>query len=290
MEKQEAINLMKLWRASVEMNGADSEHLDAFDMAIEALSEPSRQGQRDGLISRQDVYDLIDNWGEPMILKSAFRCDIEDLSDAQLYTESEIQTMQDLEQAQLDKMYEMGWKEGREALKKYGKMGEMEWISKEDAINTSLEFFVEFLGGALHENAQKELITRFQRLSSAQPERETEFEKLTVRDSNGRPYYSIIYLEFDDNGIGHDFEGYSSYSLDVISGYLKKYFMPSAHPERQKGEWVGVVEYCKHLEEETGERYQPSGMGDTIYCNKCWCGADKKSDFCPNCGSDNRLC
>ena len=83
MEKQEAINLMKLWRASVEMNGADSEHLDAFDMAIEALSEPSRQGQRDGLISRQDVYDLIDNWGEPMMSRRVFRCDIEDLPSAQ---------------------------------------------------------------------------------------------------------------------------------------------------------------------------------------------------------------
>ena len=59
MEKQEAINLMKLWRASVEMNGADSEHLNAFDMAIEALSEPSRQGQRDGLISRQNAIDAI---------------------------------------------------------------------------------------------------------------------------------------------------------------------------------------------------------------------------------------
>ena len=59
MEKQEAINLMKLWRASVEMNGADSEHLDAFDMAIEALSEPSRQGQRDDLISRQDAIDAL---------------------------------------------------------------------------------------------------------------------------------------------------------------------------------------------------------------------------------------
>ena len=44
MTKQEAINLMKLWRASIEMNGADSDHLDAFDMAIEALSEPLRQG------------------------------------------------------------------------------------------------------------------------------------------------------------------------------------------------------------------------------------------------------
>lgn len=68
-------------------------------------------------------------------------------------------------------------------------------------------------------------------LPSAQSEQEREFIKLTVRDSNGRPYYSIIYLEVDKNGIGHDFEGYSSYSLDVISDYMKKYFMPSAEPE-----------------------------------------------------------
>ena len=105
MEKQEAINLMKLWRASVEMNGADSEHLDAFDMAIEALSEPLRQGQRDGLIKRQDVCDLIDNWNGAMISKSAFRCDIEDLQP--VYPSDEyIQGWKE------------GWKEGREALEK----------------------------------------------------------------------------------------------------------------------------------------------------------------------------
>ena len=68
-------------------------------------------------------------------------------------------------------------------------------------------------------------------LPSAQPKQDREFMKLRVRNSNGRPYYSIIYLEVDDNGVGHDFEGFSSYSLDVISEYLKKYFMPSAQPD-----------------------------------------------------------
>ena len=72
---------------------------------------------------------------------------------------------------------------------------------------------------------------RIRRVPPAQPEQDREFIKLTVRNSNGRPYYSIIYLEFDDNGVGHDFEGYSSYSLDVISDFLKKYFMPFAQPE-----------------------------------------------------------
>lgn len=112
--------------------------------------------------------------------------------------------------------------------------------------------------------------------NSAQPEQDREFMKLTVRNSNGRPYYSIIYLEFDDNGIGHDFEGYSSYSLDVISDYLKKYFMPSAQPERKKGKWINE--------------------GRIIRCNKCKIGyatvKGMKSaltyNFCPNCGADMR--
>ena len=43
-------------------------------------------------------------------------------------------------------------------------------IIRQEAIETSLEFFVEFLGGAFHENSQKELIARFQRLPSTQPE------------------------------------------------------------------------------------------------------------------------
>ena len=43
-------------------------------------------------------------------------------------------------------------------------------INRQAVIDTSLEFFVEFLGGAFHENAQKELMARIQRLPSAQPE------------------------------------------------------------------------------------------------------------------------
>ena len=86
----------------------------------------------------------------------------------------------------------------------------------------------------LYERIMQILGERIKHVPSAQPEQDREFIKLTVRNSNGRPYYSIIYLEFDDNGVGHDFEGYSSYSLDVISDYLKKYFMPSAQPNLQQ--------------------------------------------------------
>ena len=43
-------------------------------------------------------------------------------------------------------------------------------ISRQAAIDTSLEFFVEFLGGAFDENLQKKLIERINALPPAQPE------------------------------------------------------------------------------------------------------------------------
>jgi len=58
--------------------------------------------------------------------------------------------------------------------------------------------------------------------------------------------------------------------------------------ERPKGKWVGILEYCKHLEEETGERYVPTGLGKLAYCNQCWHANDRHSNFCPNCGADMR--
>ena len=44
-------------------------------------------------------------------------------------------------------------------------------ISRQNAINTALEFFVEFLGGAFHEDDQKILMKRMNELPSAEPER-----------------------------------------------------------------------------------------------------------------------
>ena len=68
-----------------------------------------------------------------------------------------------------------------------------------------------------------------------------EFEELKVIDLNGRPYYSIIYLEN-----GNEFEGYSSYDLKVISEYLKRYF-GFAQPE------IIRCTECKHYREYDSE-------------------------------------
>ena len=44
---------------------------------------------------------------------------------------------------------------------------------------------------------------------------------------DGKPYFSIKYTEN-----GQEFIGYGTYKPEVLSEYLKKYFMPSAQPER----------------------------------------------------------
>ena len=124
---------------------------EALDMAIEALSELPRVGkwvyeERKRLDDETDdgpVY-VTEKWwkcskcgfdmgfleseptdkfcpqcGDKKVLQHGCEKVAESCSRiGQPYTESEIKSMQDLEQAQLDKAYELGWKEGREALEK----------------------------------------------------------------------------------------------------------------------------------------------------------------------------
>ena len=45
----------------------------------------------------------------------------------------------------------------------------------------------------------------------------------------GKPYYSIKYIEN-----GEEYVGYSTYNLQVMSGFLKKYFMSSAMEKQEQ--------------------------------------------------------
>lgn len=68
---------------------------------------------------------------------------------------------------------------------------------------------------------------------------------------------------------------------------------PTIEPERKKGHWVSVRDYCDHLNEEakrngSTKRYLPSGLNIGVYCDQCWGSNPKKSDYCPNCGADMR--
>lgn len=61
--------------------------------------------------------------------------------------------------------------------------------------------------------------------------------------------------------------------------------------ERPQGEWVGINEYLKHIEETTGEKYKTSGLyNGRLFCNKCWKMSELmiKTNFCYECGADMR--
>ena len=55
----------------------------------------------------------------------------------------------------------------------------------------------------------------------------------TYTEYKGKPYFSIKYTEN-----GQEFIGYGTYKPEVLSEYLKEYFMPSVQPEQKKDEWI----------------------------------------------------
>ena len=84
----------------------------------------------------------------------------------------------------------------------------------------------------------------------------------TYPEYEGKPYFSINYTEN-----GQEFIGYGTYKPEVLSQYLKEYFMPSAQPEtcegcKHLGKWENEVEYgypspctrCKRKVEDHYER------------------------------------
>ena len=75
-----------------------------------------------------------------------------------------------------------------------------------------------------------------------------------------------------------------------ICGYsMQRIANGTPYEERPKGEWVGINEYIKHLEEETGDRYEVSSLyNGSIFCNQCWEMNKEKSRFCPTCGTKMR--
>lgn len=81
-------------------------------------------------------------------------------------------------------------------------------------------------------------------LPSAQPEKQHGriFQEIVVKypsynpypERKGKPYFSIKYTEN-----GQEFIGYGTYKPEVLSEYLKEYFMPSAQPEQR---WIPCSE------------------------------------------------
>ena len=143
-----------------------------------------------------------------------------------------------------------------------------------------------------------------------------EFEELKVIDLNGRPYYSIIYLEN-----GNEFEGYASYNLKVISEYLKRHFgfaQPETHDKRTEkhacdcisrqaaidATWfepsytdplnvlTEVRDRLKALPSAQPERRKGRWRKGGCECGYYWAKDAPISsvpNFCPQCGADMRI-
>ena len=68
-------------------------------------------------------------------------------------------------------------------------------------------------------------------------ERYVDPELCPYPEYKGKPYYSIKYIEN-----GEEYVGYSTYNLQVMSGFLKKYFMSSAMEKQEADRWIPVTE------------------------------------------------
>lgn len=106
------------------------------------------------------------------------------------------------------------------------------------------------------------------------------FEKLICENHNGKPYYSIQYIE---NGERHI--GYSSYKLDCVSEWLREYFIPIINTNS-----LVMCKDCKYAK--FVDDYEINGIDMPISCQYwnthrtaesgfCWVG-EKKSEIIAN--------
>lgn len=85
-------------------------------------------------------------------------------------------------------------------------------------------------------NEYQNLIDRFMAFASAQSAQHGRiFQEIVVEypsycvysEYKGKPYFSIKYTEN-----GQEFIGYATYKLEVLSEFLKEYFIPSVQPQQ----------------------------------------------------------
>lgn len=94
-----------------------------------------------------------------------------------------------------------------------------------------------------------------------------EYPKIcTYPEYKGKPYYSIKYEEN-----GETIVGFGTYKPEVLSQYLREYFISSIKPERKKGKWL-IDRICS----ECGW-----ALNSNVYVHLGY-------KFCPYCGADMR--
>ena len=111
----------------------------------------------------------------------------------------------------------------------------MDLISRQAAI--AVADYTDCTGLAIEDvkKVTDEVVKELKKLPSAQPKQTRVFVELVVeyldpelcayKEFKGKPYYSIKYIEN-----GETYVGYGTYKPEVLSQYLREYFMPSAQP------------------------------------------------------------
>lgn len=117
---------------------------------------------------------------------------------------------------------------------------------------------------------KQEVMIRLMALPSAQPTQPKQkngkkFIEIVVEypEYKGKPYFSIRYEEK-----GEIFEGFGTYKPEVLSEYIREYFMGA-----EKGKWV---------RDEFGSKCSCCGL----YAYRDEWGDPWESNFCPNCGAE----
>ena len=94
----------------------------------------------------------------------------------------------------------------------------------------------------------------------------------TYPEYEGKPYFSIKYTEN-----GQEFIGYGTYKPEVLSEYLREYFMPSAQPE------IVRCGQCKYAEvadsEDSQDGYTCQFHRGSIWFSGSYCSwAERRTD------------
>ena len=139
----------------------------------------------------------------------------------------------------------------------------------------------------------KRIRNGIRRLPSAEPEQhERTFQEIVVEypsnstypEYEGKPYFSIKYVED-----GRSYIGYGTYNPEVLSEYMKEYFIPSepvinSDTLRPKGKWEEkeVFDGDRTIEQYQSARCSVCGKYHTTpymyYFNNF--------NYCPECGAD----
>lgn len=147
-------------------------------------------------------------------------------------------------------------------------------ISRRAAIDAIKETSPAFFSAYQHETYvdKQEVMIRLKALPSVQPERKNgkKFVEIVVThlvncpypEYKRKPYFSIRYEEN-----GEKIEGFGTYKPEVLSQYIREYFMGA-----EKGMWV---------RDEFGSKCSCCGL----YAYRDEWKDPWESNFCPNCGA-----